>query len=109
MNNLITINEVKMFCKIDDNFEDELLNFFIDVSIDYLKNRLGIDEIYDEIKLQFKMCCLRLINENYNDRDFFLSSNKQKVSMSENILIKSMINNMSYIIAFKKESETLWI
>ena len=78
MNNLITLNEVKMFCKIDDDFEDELLNFFIEVSIDYLKDRLGINTIYEDIQLQFKMCALRLINENYDDRDFYLSSNKQK-------------------------------
>lgn len=105
MNNLITLNEVKMFCKIDDDFEDELLNFFIEVSIDYLKDRLGIDTIYEDIQLQFKMCVLRLVNENYDDRDFYLSSNKQKVSMSENILITSMINNMAYKIALKKEGE----
>ena len=102
---LITVDEVKMFCRIDDDFEDDLLKFFIDVSIVYLKDVLGVNEVYEDIKLQFKMCCLRLINENYNDRDFYLSSNKQKVSMTENRLIKSMINEMSYkIISLKKEN-----
>lgn len=95
MEDLITLEEVKMFCKIDDDFEDELLKFFITFSIDYLKNRLFIEEIPESIKLQFKMCCLRLINENYNDRDFYLSSNKLKTNMNENLLIKSMINNMN--------------
>lgn len=105
MNDLITLEEVKMFCRIDDDFEDSLLTFLIQLSIDYLKSRLNIDEVFEDIKLQFKFCVLMLVNENYDNRNFYLSSNKQKVSMTENTLITSMLNEISYKVCLKKESE----
>ena len=85
--NELTIDIIKDFCGITDNYSDKLIaEVLLPSAKSYIKGQTGLsdDEInqYDD----FSTACLVLINDGFTTRDYNISTRLQKNPTVETIL-----------------------
>ena len=93
----ITLEKLKLFLRIDGNYEDELLQDFIDTAAAYLQGAISnFDEKYQYSEFATKADRVQLViaAEMYQNRD---SRNDSRTDYS--FTIRSMISQLQYFVA----------
>ena len=92
----ITLEKLKLFLRIDSNYEDELLQDFIDTAAAYLQGAISnFDEKYQYSEFATKADRVQLViaAEMYQNRD---SRNDSRTDYS--FTIRSMISQLQYYV-----------
>ena len=92
----ITLEKLKMFLRIDGNYEDELLQDFINTAAAYLRGAIGdFDEKYQHSEFATKADRLQMIiaGELYQNRD---GRNDPRHDYS--FTVRSMISQLQYFV-----------
>lgn len=91
---MVTLNEAKLYLRIDSDVEDSLITNLIAASESYLKDAVND---YDKYKTEptfadkVKLAQLAIITEMYQDRD-----NSDTVNKDYSYAIRSLITQMQY-------------
>jgi len=93
-----TLETAKNYLRIDGNAEDELIEKFLDVAENYLKNAItNYMELYqsdEKFSAQADLLKIVIAAENYYNRD---GRNDSRTDFS--FVIRSMINQLQYFTA----------
>lgn len=92
----ITLEKLKLFLRIDGNYEDDLLNDFIDTAAAYLRGAISnFDEKYQYNEFATKADRLQMIiaGELYQNRD---GRNDSRNDYS--FTVRSMISQLQYFV-----------
>ena len=87
---ILGLEETKMWLRIDQEDEDELIQMLILSAENYLKNATGID--YDSENKLAKLFCLILITDWYENRELI----GHKVSDKVRFTVQSMLAQLTY-------------
>ncbi|MHB9945619.1 DNA packaging protein [Clostridium botulinum] len=89
---IVTLEEVKMYCRIDDDEEDFLLELLIKNAEDYIEDAVKpISNMSDKLKEKSKLLALVLISDWYDNRSLNMKTS-EKVRYS----ITSLLNQMKW-------------
>jgi len=82
---VITLKEAKIFCRIDNDEEDALIESLIKTADEYIESACGTD--YEKNSEKAKLCQALLVNHWYENRS--LIGNKKALPYSiENLLLQ---------------------
>jgi len=87
---ILGLEETKIWLRIDQEDEDELIQMLILSAENYLKNATGID--YDSENKLAKLFCLILITDWYENRELI----GHKVSDKVRFTVQSMLAQLTY-------------
>lgn len=97
---MITIEQAKLYCRIDNEDEDELIGTLIKVADDYIKTACGD---YDRNNPKAELCQRILINHWYENRSATGSTKGLKYSL-DNLLLQIRYGNED---SDKNENESI--
>jgi len=82
---MITLKDVKVFCRIDNDDEDSLLESLIKTANEYIESACGTD--YNKNSEKAKLCQCILVNHWYENRSL-IGSKKALPYSIENLLLQ---------------------
>lgn len=88
---MLTLEQAKLYCRIDNQEEDELIKSLIDVADEYIKTACGE---YDTNNPKAKLCQRILVNHWYENRAATGSTKGLKYSL-DNLLLQIRYGNES--------------
>lgn len=97
---MITIEQAKLYCRIDNDDEDELIENLIKVADEYIKTACGE---YDQNNPKAELCQRILINHWYENRSATGSTKGLKYSL-DNLLLQIRYGNKD---SDKDENESI--
>lgn len=97
---MITIEQAKLYCRIDNDEENELIQNLIDTADSYIKTACGE---YDKDSSKAELCQKILVNHWYENREATGSSKGIKYSL-DNLLLQIRYGNESSDDNDKNES-----
>lgn len=97
MGEFLTLEEIKMYLKIDDNYEDNLITFLATSAIAYIIAYVGKEykDINENYKLLYKHCVLMLILTSYENRGALNENNTDKKVVQTSPIIDTMLYNIA--------------
>lgn len=81
---MITLEQAKLYCRIDNDDEDELINNLIKVADEYIKTACGD---YDKNSSKAELCQRILVNHWYENRSAVGNTRGLKYSL-DNLLVQ---------------------
>lgn len=88
---MLTVENAKLYCRIDNNEEDELIKNLIEVADSYIKTACGE---YNQDSPKAELCQRILVNHWYENRTAIGSTKGLKYSL-DNLLIQIRYGNES--------------
>lgn len=65
----LTVSEIKTYCRIDEDVDDELMGLYLPVAENYLDAAIDNKQVLRYDVPQYRLLVLMLINHWYNNRD----------------------------------------
>lgn len=65
----LTASEIKTYCRIDEEVDDELMNLYLPAAEHYLDAAIDNKQVLGNDVPQYRLLVLMLINHWYNNRD----------------------------------------
>lgn len=93
MEQVATLEEIKNYIKVDDDFEDELINNLSLFAYSYIESETGKEygTLSKNYQLLFKHCLLMLVLTSYENRSALNINNSDKKGLIMNPFIEYML------------------
>lgn len=83
----VTLQDVKNYCKVEDNTEDSLFTIILTAVKNHIKSYTGLTYETMDTKEDLTMALLILVNEMYENRQYTVQNDKI------NMVIKSILDS----------------
>lgn len=94
----MTLEEVKLYLRVDGNEEDDLLESFLNAAESYLRNAItnyaDYYETNEKFQAQADLLTMVIVSEQFNNRD---GRNDPRNNFA--FVIRSMVNQLQYFVA----------
>lgn len=91
------MNNLKLYCKVDQGFDDEILKIMVDSAADLIAAAISSDNDIDQYfeEPRFKIAVMKQVKEDYYERGITADSYRPELSTGINGIINQLRSELS--------------